>query len=150
MSREKITSIFAKLVLVAVAASGMLAVGTQNAEAQAIIVSTPFDFSAGSQSYPAGTYEFTLLSHWTLSIRNVNGASQKFFTVRPEDNRPSESKGSLTFRNSDGHQTLQAVYVPGTGRAAELLQQDRSDMSLTSLHVASGKDTAGKQDATGR
>lgn len=145
MSRERLTSIFAKLVLVAVTTGGMLALSTQNAGAQAIIVTTPFAFTAGSQSYPAGSYEFTLLSQWSLSIRSVNGRSQKFFTVRPEDNSLPGSKGSLIFRNSDGHQNLRAVYVPGTGRTAELLQYDevgertKSDRSLASLHTPSGK-----------
>lgn len=150
MSREKITSIFSKLSLAAVATSAMLALGTQNAGAQAIIMTTPFAFSAGSQSYPAGTYEFARLSEWLLSIRNVNGGSQKFFTVRPEDNSLPGSKGNLIFHNSDGRQILQSVYVPGTGRTAALLQQDeigdkaKSDSSLASLHMSSGKFKSGK------
>ncbi len=154
MSREKIISIFAKLVLLAVTTSGMLALGTQNAGAQAIIVTTPFAFTAGNQFYPAGTYEFTLLSEWSLSIRNVNGVSQKFFTVRPEDNTVAGSKGRLTFRNSDGHHNLQAVFVPGTGRTAELLQHNeivekvKSERSSALSHIASA--TAEKQSVTGR
>lgn len=127
MSRERLTSILAKSVLIAVITSGMLALSTQNAGAQAIIVTTPFAFTAASQNFPAGTYEFTLLSQWSLSIRSVNGERQKFFTVRPEDNSLPGSKGSLVFRNSDGHQNLQSVYVPGTGKTAELLQQDEVD-----------------------
>jgi len=156
MSRERLISMFAKLVLAAVAACSMFTASTQNAGAQAVIVTTPFAFSAGSQLYPAGTYEFTRLSDWSLSIRNVNGVSQKFFAVRPEDNSLLGSKGNVIFRNSDGHQSLQSVYVPGTGRTAELLQQDgaseraKPDRSLASLHAASGKVTAGKQNATGR
>jgi hypothetical protein len=151
MSREKFTSIFSKLVLVAVTASGMLALGTQTAAAQAaIIVNTPFAFSVGSESYPAGTYEFILLSQWSLSVRNVNGGAEKYFMVRPEDNRRPGSKGGLTFHNSDGHQNLEAVYVPGTGRTAELVQRSKAgdsatpDRSLAALQVSSSKGTAGK------
>ncbi|WP_158750828.1 hypothetical protein [Acidobacterium sp. S8] len=150
MSREKLTSIFLKLVLAAITMSGMSALSTQNAGAQTIIVTTPVAFIAGSQSYPAGTYEFTLLSAWTLSIRNVNGGGQRFVTVRPEDDSRLGSKGSVTFDDSDGRQTLEAVYVPGTGRTAELLRHNKiddranSDSSLASLHKA------GKQNATGR
>ncbi len=156
MSREKLTSTFLKLVLVAVTTSGMLALSIQNAGAQAIIVTTPFAFSAGNLSYPAGTYEFTLLSGWLLSIQNVNGGGQKFFTVHPEESSRPGSKGGLTFHNSDGHQNLQAVYVPGTGRTAELLQhgevgdRSKSDSSLASIHVPSGKSVTAKQNATGR
>jgi len=156
MSREKLSSIFLKLVLVAVTTGSMLALSTQNAGAQAVIINTPFAFTAGSQSYPAGTYEFTLLSAWTLSIRNVNGGRQKFVTVRPEDDSRLGSKGSVTFDNSDGHQALEAVYVPGTGRTAELLRHNKiddrtkSDSSLASLHASSGKGMTGKQNVTGR
>jgi hypothetical protein len=124
MNREKFTSTFAKLILAAGSISGMLALGTQTAAAQAIIVTTPFAFSAGSQSYPAGTYQFTRLSEWSLSIRNVKGGGEKFFTIRPEKYGTRGSDGSLTFRNSEGHQNLQAVYVPGTDNVAELLQRD--------------------------
>jgi hypothetical protein len=158
MNREKFTSTFAKLILAAVSMSGMLALGTQTATAQAIIVTTPFAFSAGSQSYPAGTYQFTRVSEWSLSIRNVNGGGEKFFVVRPEENGPRESHASLTFRNSEGHQNLQAVYVPGTDSVAEFFQHDtrsnraKSDMSLASTKMSSEKATVGNQNqnATGR
>lgn len=156
MSRARLTSIFAKLVLAAVTTTGMLALSAQNAGAQAVIATTPFAFSAGSQVFPAGTYEFTLLSQWSLSIRSVDGGSQKFFTVRPEDGSVPGSKGSLTFHNSDGHQSLQAVYVPGTGRTAELLQQgevgerSKPDSSLASLHTSSRKLQPESKNAPGR
>lgn len=156
MSRERLTSTFAKLVLVAVTTTGMLALSTQSAGAQAIIATTPFAFTAGSQTFPAGTYEFTLLSQWSLSIRNVDGGSQKFFTVRPEDTSVPGSKGSLTFHDSDGRQSLRAVYVPGTGRTAELLQQgevgerSKPDSSLASLHTSSGKLQLKSKNATSR
>jgi hypothetical protein len=96
MNREKFTSTFAKLILVAVSMSSMLALGTQTATAQAIIVTTPFAFSVGSQSYPAGTYQFTRLSEWFLSIRNVKVGGERFFAVRPEEKVPLRSHGGLT------------------------------------------------------
>jgi hypothetical protein len=156
MNLEKFTSTLAKLILGAVAIHGMLALGTQTATAQAITVTTPFAFSAGSQSYPAGTYQFTLLSDWSLSIRNVKGGGEKFFTVHPEENGSLGSQGSLTFRNSEGHQNLQAVYVPGTDSTAELLSHDplskraKSDIPLASTSMSSEKATAGNQNAIGR
>jgi hypothetical protein len=155
MNREKFPSTFARLILVAVSISGMLALGTQTATAQAITVTTPFAFLAGSQSYPAGTYQFTLLSEWSLSIRNVNGGGERFFTVRPEENGASGSHGGLTFRNSEGHQNLQKVYVPGTMTAAELLPHDalshraKANISLASP-VSSEKVTTTTQNAMGR
>jgi hypothetical protein len=149
MNLERFISTLAKLILGAVALGGMLALGTQTATAQAIIVTTPFAFSAGTESYPAGTYQFTLLSQWSLSIRDVNGGGEKFFMVRPEENRTSRSQGGLAFLNSEGHQNLQAVYVPGIDSAAELPQHNprsraKSDISLASA-VSSGTLTATKQ-----
>jgi hypothetical protein len=110
MTREKFSSTFAKLILAAVNISGMLALGTQTAAAQAIIVTTPFAFSVGSQCYPAGRYQFTLLSEWFLSIRNVNGGGEKFFKVRPEENGPLGSHGGLTFATPKAISSLCARY----------------------------------------
>jgi len=154
MNFEKLISTLAKLILGAVAIGGMLTLGAQTATAQAITVTTPFAFSAGSQSYPPGTYQFTLLSQWSLSIRNVKGGGKRFFAVHPEETGPLNSQGSLTFRNFEGHRNLQAVYVPGTDIAAELLQHDplsraKPDMSLAST-VSSEKINAAKQNAIGR
>ena len=135
---------------------GMLALGAQTATAQSVTATTPFAFSAGSQSYPAGTYQFTLVSQWSLSIRNVNGGGERFFAVHPEETGPLASHGKLSFGISEGHRTLQAVYVPGTDIAAELLQHDpssrraKSDASLVSASIPSKKATAGNQNAMGR
>ena len=154
MNREKVTSTFAKLMLVAVSMSGMLSLGTQTAAAQAIIVTTPFAFSAGSQSYPAGTYQFTRSSEWFLSIRNVKGGGEQFFIVRPEATETPGSHGSLIFRNSEGHRNLQAVYVPGTDSAVRLLEHNprsraKSDIALAST-PSSETITDAKDDAMGR
>ena len=155
MNREKVISTFANLIPVAVSMSIMLALGTQTATAQAIAVTTPFAFSAGTQSYPAGTYQFTLLSEWSLSIRNVNGGGERFFPVIPEENGTLGSHAGLTFRNSEGHASLQVVHLPGTDRVAELNQhftrsnKAKSDMSSAST-VSSEKITVEPHNATGR
>jgi hypothetical protein len=155
MNLERFISTRAKLILGTIAIGGMLGLSAQTATAQAIIVTTPFAFSAGSQSYPAGTYQFTLLSDWSLSIRNVNGGGERFFPVVPEENGTSESHAGLTFRNSEGHASLQAVHVPGTDRVAELNQhytrnnKAKSDMSSASA-VSTEKFTVEKHDATCR
>jgi hypothetical protein len=155
MNRAKFTSTFAKLILAAISISGVLALGTQTATAQVMTLTTPFAFSAGSQSYPAGTYQFTLLSEWSLSIRNVDGGGVKFFTVRPEENEPLGSRASLTFRDSEGHQNLEAVYVP-SHRVAELLPQGtrnnraKSDIASASTTGSSEKAAVGNQNEMGR
>jgi hypothetical protein len=155
MNLERFISTLAKLILGAVAISGMLELSTQTATAQSITVTTPFAFSAGSESYPAGTYQFTLLSEWSLSIRNVKGGGERFFTIRPEEGRALGSNARLTFLNFEGHRNLQAVYVPGTDRVAELLPHDplsrraKSDASFPST-ASSENVTVVKQNGTGR
>jgi len=155
MNCDKFKAICTKAIVAAIVTSGIFALGTQTASAQSIIATVPFAFSAGDQPFPAGTYQFTSLHGWSLSIRNVKGGGEKFFTVHPEENGSLGSQGSLTFRNSEGHQNLQAVYVPGTDSVAELLQHDKrsnsakSDISLASA-ASSEKVTVVKQNAIGR
>jgi hypothetical protein len=125
MNRKKSIPTFAAAILTVAAAAAILPVATQTASAQAIIVSTPFAFSAGSESYPAGRYELTFVSDWSLSIRNMNGGGKRFFTVRPEENGSHSLRaGSVVFRNSEGRKSLQAVCVPGTDRVEALLQTE--------------------------
>lgn len=100
------------------------AIGARSASAQSITVTTTFPFCVNNQAFPRGTYQFTPLSQWILSIRDVNGVSEEFFTVRPEfSNRegsqidPMWKVGGVTFRNSTGVRTLQAVYDPISDRS---------------------------------
>ena len=155
MNRQRFAFTFAKPIVAAVVTSGMFALGTPTASAQAVIATTPFAFSASSQFYPAGTYQFTMLSAWRLSIRNMNGGAERFFTVTPEEKR-SQGRGALLFRNSEGHKNLQAVYIPGTGIAAELVQ-DRTVSNKEKRHasslltsISSGKGAAAVPSATVR
>ncbi len=153
MNRIKIVSPYTKSILAVALTSGILALGTHTASAQEIIVTTPFAFSAGSQSYPAGTYQFTVKYESSLlSIRNVNGGGEKFFMVRPEINKPLRPHSGLIFDNSGGSHDLQAVRVPGTDRVAELTQQktvsnEKSHISLAATKVSTKKAAVGSQSA---
>jgi hypothetical protein len=124
MNRKKLKAIFVKIIVVSFTASGILALGTQAASAQSIVVTIPFTFSAGDQLYPVGTYQFTLLSGWLLSMRNVKDGGERFFTVGPKQNGSESSHDSVVFRNSEGHKDLQAVSVPGSHISVELLPYD--------------------------
>jgi hypothetical protein len=132
MNRKKLTATFVKVIVAAFAASGMLALGTQAASAQSIVVTIPFTFSAGDQLYPVGTYQFTLLSGWLLSMRNVKGGVERFFTVGPKQNGSKGSHDSVVFRNSEGHKDLQAVYVPASRISVQLLPYDHVSPKLPS------------------
>lgn len=133
MNREKFKIICARAIVAAVATSGLLALGTHTASAQAITATVPFNFSAGDQLFPAGTYQFTFLSQWSLSIRNVKGGGEKFFTANPKKNESQASHPRVVFRNSGGQKNLEAVYLPASDGGAELLPYARVSPKLQSL-----------------
>jgi hypothetical protein len=132
MNRKKLTATFIKVIVAAFAASGILALRTQAASAQSIIVTIPFTFSAGNQLYPVGTYQFTLLSGWSLSMRNMKGGGERFFMVSPQQNEPEASHASVVFHDSQGQKDLVRVRVPGSDISAELLPQDHASPKLRS------------------
>jgi len=138
MNRAKFNVICARAIVAAVITSGILAIGTKSASAQAVTATVPFAFSAGDQLFPVGTYQFTFLSHWSLSIRNVKGGGERFFTVHPQQNGSQASRARIVFRNSGGQKTLEAVYLPKSEGGAELLPY---------AHVSS-KDQSLVQNAT--
>lgn len=155
MNRIKLVSTYTKSILAVVITSGILALGTQTVSAQAITVTAPFAFSAGSQIYPAGTYQFTIQYESSLlSIRNVNGGGEKFFIVRPEVNKPLRPHGGLIFDHSDGSNTLQAVRVPGTDLVAELTQREavsnktKNHTSVAAIKTSTKKAAVGNQNAS--
>ena len=121
MNREKFKSTCARAIVVAAMTGGILALGTQAASAQAITATVPFAFSAGDQLLPAGTYQFTLLSGWSLSIRNVKDGGEKFFAIHPEQDGSHTSHPRVVFRNSGGHKNLAAVYLSKSDGGGELL-----------------------------
>jgi hypothetical protein len=125
MNREKFRAICVRAIVAAVITSGLLALGTKTASAQAITATVPFAFSAGDQPFPAGTYQFTFLSQWSLSIRNVKGGSERFFTVHPRQNGPHASRARIVFHNSGGQKNLEAVYLSKSDGGGELLPHAR-------------------------
>jgi hypothetical protein len=121
MNLGKLSQRFVASVVTLGVAGVLLVMAPQSASAQGIIVSNQFPFSADKQQYPAGTYQFTLESLWLLSIRNTDGGYKNFFAVRPEDSGPLGSRGRLTFYNCEGHEKLEAVFIPGTDVTARLV-----------------------------
>jgi hypothetical protein len=133
MNRKKFKAICARAIVVAATTSGILALGTQAASAQAMTVTVPFAFSAGDQHFPVGTYQFTFLSDWSLSIRNVKEGSENFFTINPKENGSHAPRPRVVFRNSGGQKNLEALYLPASNKGAELLQSERASPKLQSL-----------------
>jgi hypothetical protein len=127
MNLDKFKVICARGIVAAAITRGLFA------SAQSVIVTVPFDFSAGDQVFPVGTYQFTSLSAWSLSIRNVKSGGEKFFTVRPQQNGSRASRSSIVFHNSKGQKILEAVYVPESDMGAELLPHADASPKLRSL-----------------
>ena len=121
MNYEQFKAICAKAIVAAIVTSGIFALGTRTASAQSIIATVPFAFSAGDQPFPAGTYQFTSLSDWSLSIRNVKGGGEKFFAVQPKQDGSRASRDGIVFHNSKGRTNLEAVYARESNRGAELI-----------------------------
>jgi hypothetical protein len=104
----------------------LIGLGAHSASAQSLIVTTPFSYCVNSQAYPVGKYQFTLISPWILSIRNVSGGAANFFAVHPEQDFPHgrvSSAGGVIFATYQGVRALQAVYEPGSRFTSELISQ---------------------------
>jgi hypothetical protein len=104
--------------------------GTHSVLAQSVIATTPFPFCVNNHAYPKGSYRFTLLSHWILSIRDENGVGERFFRIYPEDgggqglvSGPMGSAAGVTFRSFQGFKELYAVHDPVSGLTFELIGQ---------------------------
>ena len=100
---------FASSMLALSIVGSLAGLGTHSVSAQSILVTTPFPFCVNNQAYPKGSYRFTLLSHWILSVRNVNGEQERMFPVGPKDggaqglvSGPMGSAAGVTFRSFPG------------------------------------------------
>lgn len=130
----------------------MFAMGTRSASGQSITVTTPFPFCINNQSFPSGTYRFTPVSEWILSIRDVNNKSEELFPVRPEvRNRegsqagPMWKVGGVTFRNSQGVHTLEAVYDPTSDVSFEFpIHNSREEHNCATKDYIARRGSAGK------
>jgi hypothetical protein len=133
-----------------------LGLAANSAWAQSIVVTTPFSYCVNYQAYRGGTYQFTLISPWVLSIRNVKGGAANFFPVHPEavvaqdlDHSRVASTGGLTFATYSGVRELQAVHEPGSGFTSELVLR-RTHGSLMRINCFSEGSSTRDRDTTGR
>jgi hypothetical protein len=74
----------------------ILSAGTALAQAPAIRVNVPFNFTAGDKLLPPGLYTITLASAGIIEIRNRDQHISIGTTVLP-DNRKSENGAELVF-----------------------------------------------------
>jgi hypothetical protein len=119
--------------------ASLLGLCARSVSAQSITVTTPFPFCVNKQAYPSGTYRFTPISEWLVSIHNVNGTDESFFVARPDPDGPrasaigpAENVGGLKFQTLNGIRELVAVYVPSADASLELSGPNpRKDNSTT-------------------
>jgi predicted secreted protein len=121
MNYETFRTIGATAIVAAIVTIGIFALGAPPASAQSIIATVPFTFSADDQTFPAGTYQFTSLSGWSLSIRDVKSGGEKFFAVQPTQDGSRASRDGIIFHSSKGQKSLEAVYLRESNLGAELL-----------------------------
>jgi hypothetical protein len=139
-----------------------MGVGARSVSAQSITVTTPFSFCVNNQAFPEGTYRFTPVDEWLLSIRNVNGGSEQLFLAHPVDrdrgNRATTAAmelGGVTFRNFEGVRTLTSVYDPGSDVSYELPEEgvmkgtDPDHQSPNEESCAANGHTAGGYNSAG-
>jgi hypothetical protein len=98
--------------------------GATSASAQSIEVKAPFSFCVNNQVFAKGYYQFSLVSPWVLSIRDVHGKSEKLFAVRPESNDAHRSFRGLTFHTFQGMRELEAIHASATDGTFVLLGQE--------------------------
>ena len=130
MNIRNLSNRFASLMLALSIVGSLAGLGTHSVSAQSILVTTPFPFCVNNQAYPKGSYRFTLLSHWILSVRNVNGEQERMFPVGPKDggaqglvSGPMGSASGVTFRSFQGFKELDTVHEPVSGLTFELIGQ---------------------------
>ena len=104
--------------------------GAHSVSAQSITVTTTFPFCVNKEAYPIGTYQFTLLSDWILSVHNVNRKGEQMFAIRPGDggiqgsaSRAVRSVGGATFRTFRDFWELTTVSEPVADTAFELIEE---------------------------
>jgi hypothetical protein len=142
---------------------GLAGLGAHSVSAQSMTVTTPFPYCVNNQAFPRGTYQFTHVSPWLLSIQDVKGGSEKLFLVRPEGggpqglaSGPAESVGGATFRMIQGLRELKAVNEPGSNLTLELISQgtarDKSTTngSLEPINCFSQKSSMRSKSTTGQ
>ena len=108
----------------------LLGLGAHLVSAQSVTVTTAFPYCVNNQAFPKGTYRFTYVSQWILSIQDVNGGGESLFLVQPEDRGPQSlahdpvrSAGGVTFSTIRGMRELKDVSDPGSDVTLELVGQ---------------------------
>jgi hypothetical protein len=91
--------------------ASILSVNKALAQAPAMQVNVPFNFTAGNKLLPPGTYTITLVSAGAIEIRN-RAQHISIGTVVLPDNRESENGGELVFARYGNQYFLHEISCP--------------------------------------
>ena len=123
----------AALVLSFGAVSGLVA------QAQAVTVDNPFDFSANDQNVPAGKYRISLQApRYLLFVDTQSTKKQYLMLIQPTWEQNSKDWGHLIFRRyGDSNYYLYQVWMPGRGEGRQLVRSRTEQETLRSLKSSS-------------
>jgi hypothetical protein len=94
----------------------VLAFGMIHAQSQvpALKVNIPFNFSIGSQMFPAGEYSLKTLRQHTIILQNQRGESVTNFFTNSVESRKASDSAKLIFHAYEGHRFLAEMWQSGS------------------------------------
>ncbi|WP_035359937.1 hypothetical protein [Edaphobacter aggregans] len=108
------------------------------AQAQAVTVNIPFDFSANDQMVPAGTYRISLQAPRYLSFVDTRSTRKQYLMlVQPTGEQNSKDRGRLIFRQYGDSNYLYQVWMPGQGEGRQFARSRTEQETLRELKSSS-------------
>jgi hypothetical protein len=117
---------------------GAAPTGPTAAQAQAVTVNIPFDFSANDQKVPAGTYRISLQAPRYLSFVDTQSTKRQYLMlVQPTWEQNSKDRGRLIFRQYGDSNYLYQVWMPGQGEGRQFLRSRTEQEKVRELKSSS-------------
>jgi hypothetical protein len=82
----------------------------QSSGGQKMTATIPFDFTAGTTSFPAGTYDFIRSGNGLYTIRNAEGYSQMILSSATVEPNFIPEKSNLKFVAVEGRHVLVQIW----------------------------------------
>ncbi|RZU43455.1 hypothetical protein [Edaphobacter modestus] len=125
---------------------GAALTGPAAAQAQAVTVNIPFDFSANDQMVPAGRYRISLQAPRYLSFVDTQATKRQYLMlVQPTGEQNSKDLGRLIFRCYGDSNYLYQVWMPGQGEGRQFVRSrteqetlERKSSSLAYVQLPTG------------
>ena len=111
--------------------------GPAAAQAQAVTVNIPFDFSASDQKMPAGRYCISLQAPFLSFVDTQSMKKQYLMLVQPTGEQNSKDRGHLIFRRYGDSNYLYQVWMPGQGEGRQFVRSRAEQDTLRGLKSSS-------------